>query len=107
MNEGKRFENNVKKSVDANTYFLRLNDSSPAGYGDQKTMRFSLQSPYDIILFKNNKMYSVELKSTKAKSISFDGSSPMIKKHQLKELERALCYGINAGFLLNFRTSET
>ncbi|HKM00744.1 MAG TPA: Holliday junction resolvase RecU, partial [Sedimentibacter sp.] len=46
-------------------------------------------------------------KSTKAKSISFDGSSPMIKKHQLKELERALCYGINAGFLLNFRTSET
>ena len=107
MNEGKRFEQNFKKSIPADVYCLRLTDSSPAGFGENENMRFSIQSPFDFILYKNGKMFALELKSTKGKSISFSGSSPMIKEHQVKALTQASRFGIIAGFVLNFRGNGT
>ena len=52
-------------------------------------------------------MFALELKSTKQKSISFTGSSPMIKPHQIKALTTAHEYGIIAGFLFNFQDTAT
>ena len=52
-------------------------------------------------------MFALELKSTKQKSISFAGSSPMIKKHQVKALTQAAKFGIIAGFIFNFRGNGT
>ena len=106
MNKGKQFEHDFQKSVPKGVYCLRLTDSSPAGFGGNDNMRFSIQSPYDFILF-NGKMFALELKSTKQKSISFAGSSPMIKPHQIKALTAAHEHGIIAGFLFNFQDAST
>jgi len=107
MNDGKRFEDNFKKSIPENVYCLRLTDSSPAGFGENKNMRFSIQSPYDFILYANNQMYALELKSTQGKSISFIGKSAMIKPHQVEALRHADRFGIISGFILNFRDHGT
>ena len=106
MNKGKQFEHDFQKSVPKGVYCLRLTDSSPAGFGGNDNMRFSIQSPYDFILF-NGKMFALELKSTKQNSISFAGSSPMIKPHQIKALTKAHEHGIIAGFLFNFQDTLT
>lgn len=106
MNKGKQFEQYFQKSVPKGVYCLRLTDSSPAGFGGNENMRFSIQSPYDFILF-NGQMFALELKSTKQKSISFAGSSPMIKPHQVKALTKAHDHGITAGFLFNFQNIAT
>ena len=106
MNKGKQFEQDFQKSVPKGVYCLRLTDSSPAGFGGNDNMRFSIKSPYDFILF-NGKMFALELKSTKQKSISFAGSSPMIKSHQIKALTKAHEHGIIAGFLFNFQDTAT
>ena len=107
MNEGKRFEQNFKKSVPKDAYYLRLQDSANGFDQTSETLRFSAKSPYDCILYKNNRMYALELKSTKGKSISFSGSSPMIKQHQIDELVRANCFGIESGFVFDFREQKT
>ena len=107
MNDGKRFEQNFKKSVDNETYFLRLQDSANGFDQTSEKLRFSAKSPFDCILFKNGMMYTLELKSTIKKSISFSGSSSMIKQHQIDELTRASKYGIEAGFVFDFRENKT
>ena len=106
MNKGKQFEQDFQKSVPKGVYCLRLTDSSPAGFGGNDNMRFSIQSPYDFILF-NGQMFALELKSTKQKSISFAGSGPLIKPHQIKELTKAHKHGVTAGLLLNFQEIAT
>lgn len=107
MNTGKIFEENFKKSVPIDTYYLRLHDSSVGFDIENSTQRFALQSPYDCILYRACKMYCLELKSIKEKSISYDGASPKIKKHQIDELVKASKYGCEAGLILNFRGSGT
>lgn len=103
MNTGKIFEENFKKSIPEDTYYLRLHDSSIGFDIENSTQRFALRSPYDCILFRKGRMFCLELKSCKGGRISYEGSSPMIKEHQIKELNKACQYGIDAGFILNFR----
>ena len=103
MNPGKQFEENFKKSIPAGVYFKRLNDSSIGFDIENSTQRFALKSPYDYFLYYRGNLYCLELKSTKNKAISYAGSSPMIKEHQIKELEKAHEFGCKAGFVLNFR----
>ena len=105
MNEGKKFEQNFKKSVPKDVYYLRLNDSSIGFDIENSTQRFALKSPYDCILYSHGRMYCLELKSTNSRSISFNGSSPMIKKHQVESLIFANGFGCISGFILNFRIS--
>lgn len=107
MNQGKIFEEDIKKSIPEDVYYLRLHDSAIGFDIENSTQRFSLKSPYDSILYRNGKMYALELKSTNAGRISFAGSNPMIKEHQIKELTKAAQYGIEAGFLINFRENGT
>lgn len=110
MNPGKQFENDVKKSVPAGVYYLRLHDSAN-GFRDARSdcLRFAVKSPYDMVLCRKGQMYCLELKSTSGKAFSFNGSNPMIKKDQIIQLHNALVIGgAVAGFLLNFReTDET
>lgn len=106
MNTGKQFEENFKKSIPEDTYYLRLHDSSIGFDIENSTQRFALKSPYDSILYRKGRMYALELKSVKDGAISHAGSSPKIKEHQIKELIKASQYGIIAGFVLNFRNTE-
>lgn len=104
-NPGKQFEQDLKASIPEGVYFLRLTDSAIGFDVSQSTQRFAPKSPYDCIMYKHPTMYALELKSTKNTSLSFKGKSPMIKEHQLKKLREAAAKGVNAGFMINFRTS--
>jgi recombination protein U len=103
LNPGKVFEENFKKSIPEDTYYLRLPDSSIGFDIENSTQRFALKSPYDQVLFKKPNMYSLELKSVQSGAISYVGSNPKIKEHQINELIKASKYGIVAGFICNFR----
>lgn len=104
MNQGKSFEEQFKASIPDDIYWLRLRDPAQS-FGTNSALRFSLPNPYDFMLFKDGNLYVIELKSTKEKSVSFKGSSPMIKQHQIDELTRASQYDrITAGFIFNFRS---
>lgn len=105
-NPGKRFETDFKNSIPDDTYYLRLHDSSIGFDIENSTQRFALKSPFDCVLYRKGKMYALELKTTLLSSVSYLGSSPMIKEHQIKELIKASEYGITAGFILNFRKTE-
>lgn len=76
MNEGKRFENNFKKSVPKDAYYLRLHDSSIGFDIENSTQRFALKSPFDCLLYRKGRMYCLELKTVKDGGISYAGSSP-------------------------------
>jgi recombination protein U len=106
MNQGKVFENNFKASIPTDTYYLRLHDSSVGFDIENSTQRFALQSPYDCILYRNGKMFALELKSVQNGAISFSGVSPKIKRHQIDELIKAAQFGIISGLVLNFRNTE-
>jgi len=106
MNTGKVFEENFKKSIPEDTYYLRLHDSSIGFDIENSTQRFALKSPYDCILYRNGKMYCLELKSIKDGGISYSGSSPKIKEHQVNELIKSNGYGCICGFMINFRNTE-
>ncbi len=101
-NVGKNFEKQFKDSVPNDIYYLRLTDSAIGFDVDKSTQRFAPKSPYDVILYKHPTMYALELKSTSGTSISFKGSSPMIKGHQIKHLRKASEH-CKAGFIFNFR----
>ena len=106
MNTGKRFEEDFKKSIPIDTYYLRLHDSSVGFDVENSTQRFALKSPFDCILYHDSRMYCLELKSVQNGAISHAGSSPKIKEHQIKELIKASQFGCYAGFILNFRNTE-
>lgn len=62
------------------------------------------RNPYDTLMFDGKTLFTFELKSTKSKSISFNGSNPHIKEHQIEALESSSQYkGIVSGVVLNFR----
>lgn len=103
MNPGKQFEDDFKKSVPADTYYLRLHDSSIGFDIENSTQRFALKSPYDVVLCRNGQMYSIELKSNKESSMSFEGKSARIKMEQVNNLLKAEKAGAVAGLVLNFR----
>lgn len=107
MNPGKQFEEDFKKSIPADTYYLRLHDSSIGFDVEHSTQRFALKSPYDIVLCRNGQMYSLEQKSNKEKSMSFgDNKNARIKTAQVQNLLKAEQAGAVAGLVLNFRTYE-
>lgn len=75
--------------------------------GNNSKLRFTPRQPFDAFCFYSPCLYCWELKSTKGTSISFKGASPMIKKHQIKELTNASKYkNIIAGFIINFREPQ-
>lgn len=105
-NAGKEFEKQFKASVPGDVYILRIPDSAIGFNIEESSQRFAVKTPYDFVAFKKPYMYALELKSTSTNSVSFRGSSPMIKDHQVKALRAAAQKGIKAGLIINFRKSN-
>ncbi len=106
MNPGKQFEGDFADSARKFGHYVRIRDpilenrSAGGGY------TFGDRCPYDCLLYRYPHQYCLELKSTAGSNISYDGASPMIKKHQIEELAKAArTNGVFAGFILNFRRS--
>lgn len=61
------------------------------------------KNPFDFLLFGDSVLMLLELKSTKQKSFSF--SEKIIKKHQIKALEKYQYYPyVVPGFVFNFQS---
>jgi len=122
-NPGKLFEEDFKKSIPKDVYYLRLKDPAQSfNPNEESKLRFSLKNPYDALLFKDILM-CLELKSTSQTSFSFETeaeylkrkedkknkiqvkpNSKMIKYHQLLSLLETLKYKkIISGFIFNIR----
>lgn len=96
-------------------YYLRLNDPAQSFSQSSSDLRFSLQNPYDALMYTNGTLFCMELKSfdgcltfwkeefeDKEKKQSFN-----IKKNQIHGLEKASkTKGVIAGFVLNFRKNN-
>lgn len=92
QNPGKKFEQDVLNSVPKDVYKLRIKDSTMRFKGDNNVC--------DMFLFKEDTLYMLELKSTKASAIPYTS----IAENQFEGLLIASEFlGIKAGFLFNFR----
>ncbi len=98
MNLGKRFEQNWKNSIPKDIFYYRLRDGS-SSWGGNENVRFQAENICDSIMFDGNYLYTLELKSTKGKSLSFYN----IKKHQIEDLLWCSSYpNVIAGFVIEF-----
>lgn len=105
-NVGKVFEDDFKASVPEDVYFCRLHDAALGFDVNHSTQRFSLKSPYDIILCEDGQMYALELKSHKEKTLGFGTKNAPIKRRQIENLVKASNAGAIAGIVINFRDFE-
>lgn len=113
MNEGKKFEQQFKKSIPSYCLVHRLRDSAQS-YNNSVGTVFSWDNECDFFLFDSKKhiFYTLELKSTKFKTMNFqcnkdDKTSKIIKYHQLESLRKFSEYdGVVSGLILNFRDEE-
>lgn len=95
QNPGKKFEQDILNSVPKDVYKHRIKDSTLKFKGDNNVC--------DMFLFKNDTLYMLELKSTKASAIPYTS----IASNQFEGLLIASEFlGIKAGFLFNFREHE-
>lgn len=113
-NEGKIFEDSIKKSIPDNVLLIRLNDS-PQAFKKSKLTRFTPKNPFDYICFnsKTRTLFCLELKSTSNKYMTFEDidsdeeQNKMIHKHQITGLLKCSEYeNVVAGFLFNFRLPD-
>lgn len=114
MNTGKRFENDIKKSIPNEVFYYRIQDST-GNFSGGDQLRFTNQQPCDCFLFdcKNKILYTLELKSTESTSFSFESiDKPItyqkkIHKHQILSLKEFFLYeNVCSGFLFNFRKKD-
>ena len=99
MNEGKKFEEDFKKSMDKyNIWNYRLRDSS-GSWSNNKGSRFTPKNICDYIAYNNGGLYLLELKSHKGSSLPFAA----ISDYQLKGLSSIYYSGIKAYFIINMR----
>lgn len=93
--EGKRFEQDIKKSIPPEFFVERYKDDTAGFKG--------VANPADFRLYNYPYTFLWELKSHKGKSIPLS----KIRNSQLKEMRKAEPYwGVFCGFLLNYRDLE-
>lgn len=98
LNSGKRFENNWKNSIPKNIFYYRLRDGSSSWDKGTKT-RFQQTNICDCIIFDGDILYTLELKSTKGKSLPFGN----IKEHQIADLLWCSEFAnVISGFVIEF-----
>ena len=99
MNDGKKFEEDFKKSMDKyNIWNYRLRDSS-GSWSNSNGSRFTPKNICDYIAYNNGGLYLLELKSHKGSSLPFAA----ISDYQLKGLSNIDYFGIKAYFIINMR----
>ncbi|HHD2753251.1 TPA: Holliday junction resolvase RecU [Clostridium perfringens] len=103
LNEGKKFEQDFKKSIknDEETFIYRFRDSSGAWGNGDKT-RFTPSNIADFLLVKSDKVLFLELKSIKEKRLPLSN----IRISQLNGLSEIRHRNIRAYFIVNFRSEE-
>lgn len=113
-NSGKVFEDDFKKSIPDYCLLIRLPDP-PQAFTQRSDTRFSNKNPFDFLMYDSNSrlLWTLELKSTKFKSISFEDvnieevQNKMIHKHQILGLMNCAKYdGVCSGFVYNFRDEK-
>lgn len=91
-------------------YYLRIKDSS-SSYAHSEGSRFTLDNPYDFLIYYGGKLFPMELKSTKSSSFSIQIENEQgknIKAHQIMALSSASKIdGVIPGFVLDFRRGNT
>lgn len=95
---GKRFEESWKKSIPGDVFYYRLRDGSSSWGGNDK-VRFQSTNICDAIMFDGYTLFTLELKSTKGKSLPFAN----IKEHQIDDL--LWCnqfFHVISGFVIEF-----
>lgn len=102
MNTGKKFEEDIKKSIDDTAFLYRLKDSGGSWQGGNKS-RFTPSNICDFILFKSPRMYLLELKSHKGKSIPYTVIKQLDK---LLEVSNRKLENLGVYLLLNFADLE-
>lgn len=111
LSTGKKFESNIAKSVPEYALAYRLPDSAQA-FGGASKLRFSRKNPFDYLVWdsKRHRLYALELKTVKEKTISFERDSKdsaEIHLHQINGLNNWNKYdGITCGFIIEFRALE-
>ena len=114
QNAGKIFETQFKKSIPDTMLLIRLNDSAQS-FKKSKFARFTPKNPCDFLAYDTltHKLYAIECKSTKYKSISFEDveseeeQNKMIHVHQIESLTRFSKYdGVVGCFIFNFRDEK-
>lgn len=98
LNSGKRFEENWKKSIPEDIFYYRLRDSSNTWSNGDKT-RFTPSNICDCIIFDGEILFTLELKSTKGKSLPYTN----IKNHQIDDLKWCSEFAnVISGFVIEF-----
>ena len=101
MNNGKIFEEEIKKSMPSWCYYYRLKDGT-AAYGGNNKVRFQAKNICDCIVVGQDFTYFLELKSTNQKSLPLIN----IKDNQLKGLTAIKHPKIKSYFIICFRKYE-
>ena len=106
MNTGKRFEQNFKKSVPADVFYYRFKDGT-SNWEHNGIARFQATNICDCMLFDGNRLYLLELKSVKGKSIPFSNLKRNNKDKRLEELLLTTYFkNIVAGIIIEFSTLD-
>lgn len=99
-NLGKVFEEDFKKSFDANFWVYKLRDNA-ASFSGGASVRFASNNICDYIVWakQTQNLSLVELKSTSGSYLPYT----MIRDNQIEGLTKASDYNINSCFIFNFR----
>ena len=127
LSPGKQFEKDFKDSIPDRCDVTRLKDSGGWNSGVGTNQRFASTNPCDFIIFSQKRecfgddtslttrnTYKLELKSCKGKSLPYGNIKPKNHKGSAKEnsikftevLVESQEKGIQAGFIVNFRTTN-
>lgn len=104
-NEGKKFEEDFKKSIPEKYFVYRFKDGTANFNGAKnENVRFQAHNICDFQVFAEDKLFLFELKSYNGVSIPLSG----IRKTQLEEMLKASNYkNIEPYFILNYRALES
>ena len=103
QSEGKKFEEDFKKSVPFEYFFYRFKDGT-GNFNGQKNenVRFQAKNMCDCEVMTHEKLFLLELKSHLGKSISFT----CIRNNQIEEMSKVDHKRIKTYFIFNFRDLE-
>jgi penicillin-binding protein-related factor A (putative recombinase) len=106
MQPGKQFEQDFQKSIPIDYYWYRLRDC-PSGWTSRGEVpdfrRFTPRNGYDLFLYADGMLFTLELKSTKGQRWPLSNMSEL----QEQELSRAHAHrGVYSGLVVNYREEE-
>ncbi|HIG0360431.1 Holliday junction resolvase RecU [Clostridium botulinum] len=102
-NPGKKFEEDIKKSVPNWCWIYRFKDGTANFAGTKnENVRFQAHNICDFMIMAKERLFLLELKSHKGASIPFN----CVRKTQLREMAEINYSNIKAFFLFNFRDKE-